>query len=212
VRHRAFTLSETLILIALTALLVSILTPSLSRGRDQARGLECLSNLRQTGTLHLDPFGRDRWGNSAYDLPESPSGGNNGLQGGNGTAPRRVGERLGPFFGIVFTENLEQQATEQPRFWRLTCPLATDEAGLPANSYGIYFLVINQPHTLYSTSRDLIFGCSDYRVVDVAQSFAFRHRGLASFYFGDHHVSAYGSDLFTDEQWNQQSTRGQPVR
>jgi len=43
---RGFTLIELLVVVSIIALLLTILTPSLSRARDSARKTECLSNLR----------------------------------------------------------------------------------------------------------------------------------------------------------------------
>ena len=47
VRHRAFSLVELLIVIAIIALLIAILMPALSAAREHARRVQCLSNIRQ---------------------------------------------------------------------------------------------------------------------------------------------------------------------
>jgi type II secretory pathway pseudopilin PulG len=71
----AFTLVELLVVIGIIALLISILLPSLTKAREAAMRTQCLSNLRQIGTL-LNMYAIANHG----QVPLGASGG-----GGNGT-------------------------------------------------------------------------------------------------------------------------------
>lgn len=52
-KHKAFTLIELLMVIAILSLLVSILLPALNRAREAARTVVCASNMRQIGRMFI---------------------------------------------------------------------------------------------------------------------------------------------------------------
>ncbi|MGD8453816.1 MAG: prepilin-type N-terminal cleavage/methylation domain-containing protein [Phycisphaerae bacterium] len=60
-RARAFTLIELLVVVAIIALLIAILLPSLSLAREQAKATACLSNIRSMGQM-VHTFANDREG------------------------------------------------------------------------------------------------------------------------------------------------------
>ena len=60
-RRKAFTLIELLVVIAIIAILSAILFPVFAQAREKARGISCLSNMKQLG-LSLNMYGQDNDG------------------------------------------------------------------------------------------------------------------------------------------------------
>jgi prepilin-type N-terminal cleavage/methylation domain-containing protein/prepilin-type processing-associated H-X9-DG protein len=69
--HRGFTLVELLVVIGIIALLISILLPALSKSREQANSVKCMSNLRQIASgLFAYCEENKGWVVPAFNLPQ----------------------------------------------------------------------------------------------------------------------------------------------
>src|SRR5436309_2857046 len=75
---RGFTLIELLVVIGVISVLIALLLPVIRKAQDQAKWINCQSNLRQVG-IHLDmhvstdPPGLAKHGIDPWDPPELPS-------------------------------------------------------------------------------------------------------------------------------------------
>ena len=78
---KAFTLIELLVVVAIIALLIAILLPSLARAREMARRSMCASNLRQIG-LAMIQYAQSN--NESFPKVPAPEG-NNAVMGTNGS-------------------------------------------------------------------------------------------------------------------------------
>jgi prepilin-type N-terminal cleavage/methylation domain-containing protein len=111
-RRRGFTLIELLVVVAIIAVLIAILLPSLGRARDQSKTVRCASNMRnvyQASTIYATE-------NSGWFLPAYFASGSttNNIWSGDNT--------MGPIFGYRYNPGSSQTGIRLQIGKMLDCP------------------------------------------------------------------------------------------
>jgi prepilin-type N-terminal cleavage/methylation domain-containing protein/prepilin-type processing-associated H-X9-DG protein len=162
-RQKAFTLTELLVVIALIAILATILLPVLSRAKESANRSKCAANLKQLGTaVHL--YAADNNGN-IYVPPVVTTVffAGKGVPGVPVNDPRRF---VNPYLGVPLNGNADLQVAK--------CPSDTGAPGVPlqynasGTSYMFNYTTPQRPGSA-ATLRSLPTGVTSYKLANVVR-------------------------------------------